>query len=173
MEEVWKFLIYQGKDFNDFEVSNLGNLRNVKTGTLYKQHHNKTGYMQVCVSLGSRNKKKVFKIHRAVAETFIPNPENKSYVNHKDGNKTNNDVCNLEWVTNQENVRYAYDNNLIAPLRGTKSPYSKLSKDEVEYIRDNYIFRDKEFGCRALANKFNINHATVSRIINGKAYVDD
>ena len=89
-QEIWKTLIYQGKEFPDFEVSNFGQLRNIKTGTLYRQHINPYGYCQVCVSLGSRNKKKVFKLHKAVAETFIPNPENKPEVNHKNGDKNKN-----------------------------------------------------------------------------------
>lgn len=89
MDEEWKCLVYHNKTFNDFEVSNTGKLRNVRTGTEYKTYKNKQGYYQVCVSLGSRCDKQIFKIHRAVAETFIPYEEGKHHVNHKDGNKLN------------------------------------------------------------------------------------
>lgn len=170
MEEVWKSLIYQGGEFFDFEVSNLGNLRNVKTNTLYKQHLNKTGYMQVCVSLGGRDNKKVFKIHKAVAETFIPNPENKPQVNHIDANKTNNNVENLEWVTNLENSHHAKDNGLMKTKRGEENFFAKLTEEDVRYMRNNYIPKDKEFGCCALARKFGVSHPTVSRILSGESW---
>lgn len=173
MNEIWKTVVYQQKEFPDFEISNQGNLRNVNTNKIYKQWINKKGYCQVCVSIGGRNKKKVFKIHKAVAETFIPNLENKPQVNHIDGNKTNNNVKNLEWVTSQENICHAYDLGLEVPLRGVKNPYAKFTKDQVNYIRDNYIPKDKAFGCRALAKKFNTNHHRISDIVNYKTYVND
>lgn len=170
MEEVWKTVVYQGNVFDNFEVSNLGRIRNVKTGTLYKQHINKTGYPQVCVSLGSRSKKKIFKIHKAVAETFIPNPENKPEVNHKDGNKVNSRIDNLEWATYSENSQHAWDNGLINS-DGSKI-LRKLSDKQVEYIRNNYIPGDKEFGCRALSRKFNMHHKTIESLLKNETYTD-
>ena len=65
--------------------------------------YHKTGYVRV--SIGNKSKGLV---HRLVAETFIPNPNNKPMVNHIDGNKTNNHISNLEWVTNAENVKHAF-----------------------------------------------------------------
>lgn len=168
MEEVWKSLIYQEKEFSDFEISNKGNLRNANTKKVYKQWVNKKGYCQTCVSLGSRDKKKVFKIHKAVAETFIPNPENKPQVNHIDTNKTNNSAENLEWVTNLENSHHARDNGLMKTKRGEENFFAKLTENDVRYIRNNYIPRDKEFGCCALAKKFGVSHPTISDIINRK-----
>lgn len=94
-----------------------GKMRNAKTGKIYKTYINHNGYEQVGTSLGSRNKRIVFKIHRAVAETFILNSENKPEVNHKDGNKLNNCVENLEWVTGLENIKHAQENGLIDPKR--------------------------------------------------------
>lgn len=167
MDEEWKCLVYHNKTFNDFEVSNTGKLRNVRTGTEYKTYKNKQGYYQVCVSLGSRCDKQIFKIHRAVAETFIPNQENKPQVNHIDGNKTNNCVDNLEWATSLENSHHAWKNGLIA---SHESKSRKLSDEQVEYIRKNYIANDKVFGCRPLANKFGVHHKTISDIIEYKTY---
>lgn len=172
MNEVWKSLIYQGICYPNFEVSNNGNLRNANTQKVYKQHVNKCGYCQVCVSLGSKNKKKVFKMHKAVAETFIPNTENKPQVNHIDGNKINNNIDNLEWVTNSENIRHAYNNGLNIPYKCEDKWNSKLTNEQVEHIRNIYIPNDSEFGGRALARKFVLHHSTIQSILNNKTYVD-
>ena len=74
----------------------MGRLRNSKTNNILKANIIGHGYLGVCVSLGSKNNYKMIRIHRAVAETFIPNPNNLPQVNHKDGNKLNNMVSNLE-----------------------------------------------------------------------------
>lgn len=169
MDEEWKPLIYQQKSFPNFEVSNIGRLRNVNTGTIYKQHINKNGYYQVCVSLGGRNNKKVFRIHKAVAETFIQNPYNKPQVNHIDGNKINNCVDNLEWVTSLENSYHALKTGLMIPIKSNKD-VRRLTDDQAEYIRNNYIPYDKEFGSRALGRKFGITHVSIMDVLNNKTY---
>lgn len=171
-DTIWKTLIYNGDTYDQFEVSNDGQLRNVITGTVYKQQINKEGYSQICVSLGSRNKKKVFKIHKAVAEVFVPNNENKIEVNHIDGNKQNNCEDNLEWVTSSENTRHAFATGLSHPKRGTDNPKAKLTEEDVIYIRNNYIAKDPIYGARALSRKFDINKTTILGIIHGTAYVN-
>lgn len=170
MEEIWKPLIYQKQEYPNFEISNKGNLRNANTKKVYKQCVNKQGYCQVCVSLGSRDKKKVFRIHKAVAETFIPNPENKPVPNHKDGNKLNNDVSNLNWATYSENTKHAFDNGFIPLFFGEENSFSKLTEEDIRYIRNTYIPKDREFGCRALAKKFGVSHQNISRIVNNKIW---
>jgi outer membrane receptor for monomeric catechols len=169
---IWKTLVYNGDAYNNFEVSTDGQLRNVKTGTVYKQTYGGSGYLQVVVSIGSRSKKKAFKIHKAVAETFISNPDNKPEVNHKNGDKNKNDVSNLEWATSSENVQHAYQNGLMLPRYGTDNHIAKLTKDEVVYIREHYIPRDKEYGARPLARKFGIDHTCILDIINGVSYAN-
>lgn len=170
MDEEWKCLVYHNKTFNDFEVSNTGKLRNVRTGTEYKTYKNKQGYYQVCVSLGSRCDKQIFKIHRAVAETFIPYEEGKHHVNHKDGNKLNNNAYNLEWVTPQENSRHAYDTGLAVAKSGADGGAAKLTAEQVKYIRKNYIPRNKEFGGAALARKFNVGSSVIRLIVHNRTY---
>lgn len=72
----------------------------------------------VVVQLRNRGKQKLCKVHRLVAVLFIPNPENKPQVNHKDGNKKNNRISNLEWATGAENMNHARDNKLLNPPKG-------------------------------------------------------
>lgn len=170
MIEVWKTLVYQGKIYLNFQVSSIGRLKNLKTGTIYKLNICGTGYLGTVVSIA--NHKKMIKIHRAVAETFIPNPDNKPEVNHIDGNKQNNCVENLEWNTCAENINHAYKNKLIDSRKhtGCNSSQSKLSPDDVKYIRCHYIPKDPENGCRALARKFRVSHTTITNIITNKSY---
>lgn len=108
------------------------------------------------------------KLHRIIAECFIPNPDNKPEVNHIDANKLNSDVSNLEWVTRNENIRHAYDSGLIPT--GEKHFKSKLTYDDVDYIRKHYIPRDKMYGTRALARKFNVEHGTIGAVLNGRSW---
>lgn len=82
----------------------------LRGGRYLKQQEDSKGYMRVRVSIN--RKKQAIKVHRAVAEAFIPNPLKKPQVNHKDGNKHNNRIDNLEWVTNIENARHAIENDL-------------------------------------------------------------
>lgn len=161
--EVYKGLIYQGKDYSDrLEVSNFGNIRNSKTKHVYKQSvNNTTGYLGVCISLGSRDSKKLFKTHKAVAESFIPNPNNLPIVNHKDGVKTNCCSSNLEWCTHSYNGKHAYKMGLILPCKGQSHHSSKLSKEDIEYIRLYYKPRDRQYGARALGRKFNVYHTAI------------
>jgi hypothetical protein len=93
--EVWKTI----DGFDNYEVSSFGNVRNKTTGRILKPCA-KSGYYSVGLS---NVKTKTFRIHQLVAKAFIPNPENKSQVNHKDKNSLNNKLSNLEWNTNKEN----------------------------------------------------------------------
>ena len=107
MEEVWRFIA----GFNNkYEVSTFGNVRNSRTRNLVRQEETEKGYLRV--PLSKNKKRKWCKVHRLVAKTFIENPENKPQVNHKDFNKKNNRVWNLEWVTDEENKQYSLENKI-------------------------------------------------------------
>ncbi len=112
------------KDFNGYYlIGNNGTVTN-RTKTL-KTYVNNSGYE--CIKLTALKSNKHRLIHRLVAETFIPNPDNKPEVNHKDGNKLNNTVENLEWVTSSENKRHSLDTGLREYNKPTLG--KKLSKD--------------------------------------------
>lgn len=90
------------------------------------------GYHEMSFYLKEDKIRKWFRIHRIVAEYYIPNPENKPFVNHKDGNKANNSVENLEWVTHRENMDHAINFGLVK--RAEENANSKLTTDQAEQI---------------------------------------
>lgn len=87
-----------------YEVSNLGNIKSLRSGKLLKQANNREGYK--LVSLTKNGKSKAFSVHRLVALAFIPNPENLPEINHKDETHDNNCADNLEWCTRKYNLNY-------------------------------------------------------------------
>ena len=116
--EIWRTPIDKGETYDNYQVSNLGrlmslNYRNTGRAELLKTSKDKCGYLRV--GLFKNGKRKMFSVHRLVAETFIPNPNNLPEVNHKDENKENNFVGtpdnnykdgNLEWCTREYNMNY-------------------------------------------------------------------
>lgn len=119
MKEIWKDYIY------NYQISNFGRIRNKVTNKILKTRINAEGYLCVCVSLGKRHSCKMVKIHRAVAECFIPNPNNYPVVNHIDGNKENNLYSNLEWCTYQDNTLHAIKMGLITYCFGKDNKQSR------------------------------------------------
>ena len=131
MNEIWKNI----KDYEGlYQISNLGRVRSLKrnntNGKILKTAINKRGY--VIAYFSKNNKKYAKKIHRLVAEAFIDNLENKSQVNHIDGNKQNNNINNLEWVSQSENCKHAYQNKLFEKQRNNAR--KKLSEHSTAKI---------------------------------------
>lgn len=166
MEEIWK-----ETEIHGYFISNLGRLKG-RSGKIINTYLNKrTGYLSVCLRPDGRNGKvKCVKVHILVAKAFVDNPENKLYVNHIDCNKQNNVATNLEWCTIKENTQHAFKHNLIPILEGENSSQAKLTNKQVKWIRQNYIPRDKQFGCRALGRKFGVAHNTILEILQNKSY---
>lgn len=147
------------------EVITLKRDSYVKKERISKGYKNKKGYM---VFDFRRRGGKVRPIHRLVAEAFIPNPNNLPQVNHKDGNKTNNCVDNLEWCNNSYNQIHAFANNL---QKGNfKHPNSKLKYEDVIYIKHNYQKGVLGKGIRSMAKRFNVCDSTIKQILNGSSY---
>lgn len=121
MTEVWENIQGYG---SFYQVSNYGRIKSFKRykeGVLLDPGINSSGYLYINLYLDGIPKK--YTIHRLVAITFLKNPYNKQEVNHLDGNKLNNLVTNLTWVTPQENTTHAYDTGLAKS--GSKSPHYK------------------------------------------------
>lgn len=126
-----------------------------------------SGYFQI--ELNRLGKAKKYLVHRIVAEAFIPNPNNLPCVNHKDGNKLNNNVSNLEWCTFSENMVHASRNGLLKTL-GSNNPASKLTESQVNWIKRNYRKGDKVFGQSALGKRFGVDHKTIAAIVEGRTW---
>ena len=152
-----------------YKVDENGNVFSVRNNKFLKRMTFPSGYEYVHLCNG-KGKTKLFRVHRLVAETFIPNPNNLPCVNHKDGNKLNNSVKNLEWCTHSENMIHAYQTGLEQPRCGEQHHAHKLTEDAVKYIKQLYVKRDKEFGAVALAKKFNVDRTTIHDIVRGKTW---
>lgn len=96
--------------FDAYDVDEEGRVINTRSGRQLKPEIIWDGYERV--TLSQEGKLKRFRVHRLVADAFIPNPIGLQMVNHKDGNKRNNQISNLEWVSCQQNTIHAFDNNL-------------------------------------------------------------
>ena len=90
-----------------YQISSWGRVRNIHTGHILTPYHNKKGYPKASLFAKGKRSPDKHRINRLVAKAFIPNPLELPQVNHKDGNKDNNSVSNLEWATNSENSRHA------------------------------------------------------------------
>lgn len=143
MIEKWKDIPgYEGL----YQVSNLGRVKSLERMVTYsdgrrykykeiirKHLSTKQGYLSV--SLSKDDKDVRFLVHRLIGICFIENPDNKPFLNHKNGIKSDNSLTNLEWVSAKENVNHAYENKLMNPVYGERSPFAKLNEDEVIAIR--------------------------------------
>ena len=155
MNEEWRDIEgYEGL----YQVSNLGRVRSLNCrghkgciGILTPRLDGK-GYEMV--ALYKEGKARNTKVHRLVAQAFIPNPNNLPQVNHKDENKTNNNVKNLEWCTNKYNLNYGTRNKRAAKTMGKK----------VVCVATGEIFN----GIREASRKYNIDRSDISKCCQGK-----
>lgn len=173
MKEIWKD-IRGYKEY--YQVSSTGRIRsldrmvtNKRTGTMFskgvvkKTYLNDHGY-PIC-SLVTDGRRRTKSIHRLVAMAFIPNPKNKRDVNHKDLNKENNNIDNLEWMTRSENMKHAYDNGAIKSLRRK----IKLGDLDVVYIRLN-CKNPKEYDY--YAKVFNVSRVTIWQVMTRRTHAE-
>lgn len=173
--ELWKPIKgYEGL----YEVSNLGrvksldrkNSRDVKgledyisKGKILAPRPQRQGYQLVALYRNGEREDKP--IHRIVADVFLPNPNNKKTINHKNGVKDDNRVKNIEWASQKENNRHAWDNGLISARRGEKNPAAKLSESDVVKIKMAF-----ECGISSgeLAKIYSVHKSTIKSIRAGR-----
>ena len=147
--EEWKDMLEHPEHF---KVSNFGRVYSKRTNKVLKTYTHKSGYAIISTKVGGRlGKAFCFKVHRLVAEAFLPPPDEylineasktkygKVCVNHKDGNKLNNCAENLEWSSHSENIRHAIREGLLQkPPRSLESPITKVTEADIKFIRENY-----------------------------------
>ena len=143
-------------------INTDGEVLNSNTGKKLKHSMSGTGYLTVYVD--GKNEL----LHRLVAETFLHNPDNLPCVNHKDGNKLNNSIDNLEWCTYSENNLHAYKTGLksYAHGNGDASANHKLSSKDVAYIRSVYKKGDHLYGATALAKKYKVSIGCITKVVH-------
>lgn len=159
------------KDVEGFEglykVSNEGVLMSLPRfgvkGGVVKRYKTTNGYDEYHLNKNAKLYHKL--VHRLFAEHFIPNPENKPCVNHIDGNRVNNSLENLEWVTYKENSQHAVRTGLMN-MSGENNPQSRLTDKEVLEIRD--LYKHKIYNQRELSDLYGTTSATANRIVLNK-----
>lgn len=156
--DIWYSI--EGHDI--YRISKTGVIQNCKTSKDVPVFSDRNGYKSVVLRRNA--KRHAITIHRLLALTFIPNPENKAFVNHKNGVKGDNRIVNLEWATPKENVDHAIKTGLRGGIKGERNIGCKLTVDQVIAIfqAPNNISE--------LARRFNVSKSAISKIKNGQAW---
>ena len=166
--EIWKEIKgYYGL----YEISDLGRVKsyNRLLGEFLKPGRSSSGYLTVCLS--NKAKRTSWGIHKLLAIHFFPNKENKKYVNHKDGDKINNSLNNLEWCTSKENALHAWRTGLV------KRQEKKLKTDDVKTIKCMLKNRNEVSEIQGfrlsdafIARLFEVSVATIYDIKKGRTW---
>lgn len=151
--------VFKSKNqYGEFEVERVVSPRILSAS-------DRQGYKAV-VLYSKDGEPKPFLVHRLVITAFIPNPQNKPCVNHKDGNPSNNRLSNLEWCTYGENISHAYENNLNSRV-GEKHNLSTLKKEDVLDIRERLENGERNM---VLADEYDVTRATISDIKSRRSW---
>lgn len=163
MEEIWKTI----EECEDYQISNFGRVKSFKydkeNGKIMKPCKTTKGYLQLDLRLdGRKGQNRVhLAIHRLVARAFIPNPDNLPQVNHKDENKENNHVGNLEWCTNEYNAHYGTKSERV----GAKHRIPVYSIDKDGNVEE---FSGVRVAARAMTKNENAVGTSICRAIKGE-----
>jgi len=152
MEETWRLSKY-----NKYEVSNLGNIRSLKSKKNRAIYYDRNGYARICLMVG--DKQKMVMIHKLVIEAFLPREYGSNYVNHKDGNKKNNNISNLEWCSLSENTRHMYKGG----FGKTKIIYNDAQEIKRLYGIGGYTHKK-------LGEMFGVTRGNITGILNNRVW---
>lgn len=162
--ENWKEI--QIENYGKLMVSKNGEVFSLKANKILSQRKKQDGYLYVRIRLKDHSEKCLF-IHRLIAQAFIPNPEMKKEVNHKDFDRTNNCADNLEWCTRLENIRYSQEHGRYKKAynnTGSKNPKAKLTEKQVIDIRKLY---DSGMCIADIAKEYKRGWSTINNIVKG------
>lgn len=172
MTEEWRVI----EDFPDYAVSNLGRVKrtkdnargNVKAGIMLRQNLKRNGYLQVTLTHGQTTKS--IGVHRIVLFSFHGLPINGQQANHKDGNKQNNSIFNLEWVSPSENRfhSYAIGTSKTESIKGENHGNSRFKSGEIWLIKR--LLASRRISQSQIAMMFKTNQSYISSISVGKVW---
>ena len=163
--EVWKDI----EGYPKYQISSFGRVKSLKgkkPKILKQRPHMRTDKLDnyISVALSKNGKKRDVYTHRLVATAFIPNPENKSQINHENGDKHDNNVSNLKWSTASENIKHAYEMGLMGDRKGENHPMARLTTLKVMEIVKKY---NNGTSVSDLATEYGIRYSNVYSIVNG------
>ena len=172
IQPKWKDIVgYE----NEYQINQFGEIRTLKDSPKLKKYDvlkpqisKRNGY--VYQMLYKNGKEKLLRVHRLVAMAFLPNPNNLPQVNHKDGNKQNNSVDNLEWCKQSDNMKHAYKNGLQIPSENQRKAIintNKLKQKKVCQIKDGEIINTFS-GISEASRQTKISISCISRCCNLK-----
>lgn len=153
MIELWKVI----PELDMYEISNMGKIKSKRKNKLMNLVEDSDGYLIICLHQNKKQFNK--KVHRLIIEAF--NGKSELEVNHKDGNKKNNKLDNLEYCTMMQNQQHAWSTGLRKAKSGKDSHYAKLTEDQVRHIRELLIM---DLSQASIARNFGISQSTVYKI---------
>lgn len=162
MNEIWKVILKHP----NYEISSLGNIRHIVNKINRKNYDNGNGYLFCKINVGGKYKNCY--LHRLVAETFIPNPDNLLEVNHKDNNRKNNKIENLEWCTHQKNVDYANKQGHMGKVNVGKFNELHHNHKEIQQFSKNNIFIKEWKSMMEVERQTGIKSGHISECCNKK-----
>lgn len=152
MEEVYKTI----EDYPNYQISNLGNVKNTKADTILKPYNTKSGYLHI--DLFNENGRKTFTVHRLVASTFLDNPNNHPIINHINENKTDNRVENLEWCDSKYNINYG-----TTQIRRVEKKKIRI----LQYTKEGKYVNEWD-SIKTASQSLNISKSLISECCSGK-----
>lgn len=157
--------IYLNDELTPYIIDSRGFVINTQTNRVLLHSHNHKGYKMV--TMHHKGKAYTKTIHKLVASYFIPNPFDLPVINHKDGNKLNNDVSNLEWCTSQQNTQHAWKNGLAKPLVGNANGCAKYTDNQIGQVCE---LLEKRISPRNISDITKVPMDTIRKILIRKEW---